>query len=100
MLIWILKISSIFRFLTYLLKNIMGSFNLGKKSVETKDMVEISATMVKELREKTGAAMMDCKHALVEANGDFEKACELLRQKGVNIANKKSARTASEGLVS
>ena len=62
-------------------------------------MVEISATMVKELREKTGAAMMDCKHALVEANGDFEKACEVLRQRGINVANKKSSRTAMDGLV-
>ena len=63
-------------------------------------MVEISATMVKELREKTGAAMMDCKHALVEAAGDFEKACEVLRQKGINVANKKASRAAMEGLVS
>ncbi len=62
-------------------------------------MVEISAAMVKELREKTGAAMMDCKQALVEANGDFEKACEILRQKGISIANKKSARVAMDGLV-
>jgi elongation factor Ts len=67
--------------------------------METKQMVEISATMVKDLREKTGAAMMDCKHALVEANGDFEKACEILRQKGINVANKKSSRVAMDGLV-
>jgi len=63
-------------------------------------MVEISAAMVKELREKTGAAMMDCKQALVEANGDYEKACEVLRQKGINVANKKSSRVAMDGLVS
>lgn len=62
-------------------------------------MVEISAAMVKELREKTGAAMMDCKQALVQANGDFEKACEVLRQKGISIANKKSSREAMDGLV-
>src|SRR5580658_709943 len=62
-------------------------------------MVEISASMVKELREKSGAAMMDCKKALVEAAGDFEKAFEWLRQKGVAVANKKSSRAASEGLV-
>lgn len=62
-------------------------------------MAEISATLVKELREKTGAAMMDCKKALVQAGGDLEKACEILRQEGINVANKKSSRTASEGLV-
>ncbi|PWT94846.1 MAG: elongation factor Ts [Candidatus Melainabacteria bacterium] len=62
-------------------------------------MVEISASMVKELREKSGAAMMDCKKALVEAAGDFEKAFEWLRQKGVAMASKKSARTAAEGLI-
>lgn len=62
-------------------------------------MVEISASMVKELREKSGAAMMDCKKALVESEGDFEKAFEWLRQKGVAVANKKSSRTTSEGLV-
>ncbi|HEY9678016.1 MAG TPA: translation elongation factor Ts [Drouetiella sp.] len=62
-------------------------------------MVEISASMVKELRDKSGAAMMDCKKALVEAGGDSEKAFELLRQKGVAVASKKSGRAASEGLV-
>ncbi|HEY9871210.1 MAG TPA: translation elongation factor Ts [Candidatus Obscuribacterales bacterium] len=62
-------------------------------------MVEISASMVKELRERSGAAMMDCKKALVEAEGDFEKAFEWLRQKGVAVASKKAARAASEGLV-
>ncbi len=62
-------------------------------------MVEISASMVKELRERSGAAMMDCKNALVEASGDFERAFEWLRQKGVAVAGKKAARSASEGLV-
>lgn len=62
-------------------------------------MVEISASMVKELREKSGAAMMDCKKALVESSGDVEKAFEWLRQKGAATASKKSARSASEGLV-
>ena len=62
-------------------------------------MVEISASMVKELREKSGAAMMDCKRALVESSGDFEKAFEWLRQKGVATAGKKASRSASEGLV-
>lgn len=62
-------------------------------------MVEISASQVKELREKSGAAMMDCKKALVEAEGDFERAFEVLRQRGVAVATKKSSRSASEGLV-
>jgi elongation factor Ts len=61
--------------------------------------VEINASLVKELRDETGAAMMDCKKALVEAGGDKEKARELLRQRGVAVANKKSARATSEGLV-
>lgn len=62
-------------------------------------VVEISASMVKDLREKSGAAMMDCKKALVEASGDFEKAYELLRQKGAATASKESTRDTSEGLV-
>ncbi len=62
-------------------------------------MVDISASMVKELRDKSGAPMMDCKKALVEAEGDVEKAFEGLRQKGIAVANKKSGRAASEGLV-
>ncbi|MBQ9405918.1 MAG: elongation factor Ts [Desulfovibrio sp.] len=59
----------------------------------------ISAQMVKELREKTGAGMMDCKKALVEVDGDMEKAVDWLRQKGMAKAAKKSGRTTSEGLV-
>lgn len=62
-------------------------------------MVQISASMVKELRDKTGVAMMDCKKALVESSGDFDKAVEWLRKKGVATAGKKSARATSEGLV-
>src|SRR5262245_14666047 len=62
-------------------------------------MVEISASLVKELREQTGAAMMDCKKALVEAAGDKDKATELLRQRGMASASKKSARATSEGKV-
>ena len=61
--------------------------------------VEISAQIVKELREKTSAGMMDCKKALQEANGDMEKAMETLRQKGLASANKKSSRIATEGVV-
>lgn len=59
----------------------------------------ISAQMVKELREKTGAGMMDCKKALVEVNGDMEKAVDWLRQKGIAKAANKSGRATSEGLV-
>jgi elongation factor Ts len=59
----------------------------------------ISATQVKELREKTGAGMMDCKKAMEEANGDFEKAIEILRKKGAAVAAKRAERTAKEGIV-
>lgn len=63
-------------------------------------MADLSAQMVKELREKTGAGMLDCKKALVESQGDFEKAVDFLRQKGLAAAAKKSTRTASEGIIS
>ena len=59
----------------------------------------ISAAQVKELREKTGAGMMDCKKVLQEADGDMDKAVELLREKGMAKAEKKSDRIAAEGLV-
>lgn len=62
-------------------------------------MAEITAAMVKELREKTGAGMMDAKGALVENNGDMEAAVDWLRKKGLAKAAKKSGRTAAEGLV-
>ncbi len=62
-------------------------------------MADISAKVVKELREITGVGMMDCKKALVEAEGDFDKAIELLREKGLAAAAKKSSRIAAEGLV-
>ena len=58
----------------------------------------ISASLVKELREKSGAGMMDCKAALAETNGDIEKALDYLREKGIAKANKKASRIASEGL--
>ena len=61
--------------------------------------MEISANMVKELREKTGAGMMDCKNALVEATGDMEQAIVVLRKKGLASAQKKSARIAAEGMI-
>mgnify|MGYP003371706866 CR=1 FL=1 len=59
----------------------------------------ITASQVKELREKTGAGMMDCKKVLTETNGDEEKAIELLRERGMSKAAKKSGRVAAEGLV-
>ncbi len=62
-------------------------------------MVEITAGLVKELREKTGAGMLDCKNALKEAGGDLEKAIEELRKKGMSSAAKKAGRLASEGLI-
>jgi elongation factor Ts len=62
-------------------------------------MENISAGQVKELREKTGAPMMDCKHALTEAKGNLEEAIVLLRKKGVSVAAKKAARVTSEGSV-
>jgi elongation factor Ts len=62
-------------------------------------MAEITAAMVRDLREKTGAGMMDCKKALVEAGGDMEAAIDWLRKKGLSAAAKKSGRVAAEGLV-
>jgi len=62
-------------------------------------MAEITAKMVQELREKTGAGMMDCKKMLTEAAGDMGKAEELLKQKGMASAAKKSGRSATEGVV-
>ena len=62
--------------------------------------VMISAKLVKELRDSTGAGMMDCKNALQEANGDINKANEILRKKGIAKAAKKSDRTANEGSIS
>ena len=61
--------------------------------------MSISAAQVKELRERSGAGMLDCKNALIETNGDVEKAIDLLREKGLSKAAKKSGRIAAEGLV-
>ncbi len=61
--------------------------------------MSITASQVKELRERSGAGMLDCKKALVETNGDIEKAIDLLREKGLASASKKAGRIASEGLV-
>lgn len=61
--------------------------------------MNITAAMVKELREKTGAGMMDCKRALIEAEGNMDRAVELLREKGLAAVAKKAGRIAAEGLV-
>ncbi len=61
--------------------------------------MKIKADMVKELREKSGVGMMDCKKALIESNGDIKKAAELLREKGLAKASKKAARATKEGII-
>ena len=61
--------------------------------------MEITPEIVMKLRNKTGVGMMDCKKALVETNGDFEKAHELLRKKGMEVATKRAGKTASQGVV-
>jgi elongation factor Ts len=67
--------------------------------MEDMDMADVSASMVKDLRERTGAGMMDCKKALAATNGDMEAAVDWLRTKGLAAAAKKAGRTAAEGLV-
>lgn len=62
-------------------------------------MAEITAALVKELREKTGAGMMECKKALGEVNGDLQEAIDYLRKKGLSVAEKKAGRVANQGLV-
>ena len=62
-------------------------------------MAQITAAIVKELRERTGAGMMDCKKALVATEGDMEKAIDFLREKGLSQAAKKAGRVAAEGAV-
>ena len=62
-------------------------------------MANINAGMVKELREKTGAGMMDCKNALAEVDGDIEKAIEFLRKKGLATAQKRAGRALNEGII-
>jgi elongation factor Ts len=61
--------------------------------------MEVSAAAVRDLREKTGAGMMDCKKALAESGGDLDKAVDYLRQKGLAAATKKASRTASDGAI-
>merc|ERR1712174_66229 len=72
----------------------------GEEKVEEKPAVAISAKLVKELRDSSGAGMMDCKKALAECGGDLEKAEEYLRKKGITSAAKKASRVAAEGMVS
>jgi elongation factor Ts len=62
-------------------------------------MADITAAMVKQLREKTGAGMMDCKSALAESKGDLDKAIEFLRKKGLATAQKRAGRTMSQGVI-
>ena len=62
-------------------------------------MAQITAALVKELRERTGAGMMDCKKALTAVEGDMDKAIDFLREKGLAAAAKKAGRVAAEGLV-
>jgi elongation factor Ts len=61
--------------------------------------VQVSTTTVKELREKTGAGVIDCKKALLEAEGSFEKAIEILNQRGLALAHKKADRAAEQGII-
>jgi elongation factor Ts len=74
-------------------------FETLKRGIMGTTTVNISAAQVKDLREKTGAPMMDCKQALTEAKGDMEQAVVILRKKGVSVAAKKAARVTSEGSV-
>jgi elongation factor Ts len=67
--------------------------------IESRAMAEITAAMVKQLRDKTGAGMMECKAALTEANGDMEEAITLLRKRGLASAAKRAGRTTSQGVI-
>ena len=73
---------------------------VGPETGKRADMTDISAELVKELRERTGAGFMDCKRALTESDGDLDKAIIVLREKGLAAAAKKAGREAREGLVS
>jgi elongation factor Ts len=77
----------------------LQNFKTSKRIRKKGKMAEISAKLVKELRDKTGAGMMDCKKALKESGGDTAKAVEWLRQKGITSAEKKAGRVAAEGLI-
>ena len=97
-------ISSVKYILEYLADRIAYGYevqsNTDNNLKENKQMnIQISPQTVKELREKTGAGMMNCKKALEQSDGDFDKAMEALRQKGLASAEKKSARAVSEGII-
>src|SRR4249919_4223540 len=79
---------------------IPASRGLPYKFSEVTPMAEITASLVKELRERTGAGMMECKKALTENNGDIEASAEWLRKSGLAKADKKAGRVAAEGRVS
>lgn len=79
--------------ISYVHINVIG------KSLEEERKLEISSLMVKELRTKTGAGMMDCKEALAASDGDFEKAVDYLRKKGLSAATKRSSKAAKEGTI-
>ena len=72
---------------------------MNDKTLKAKIMAEITAKLVKELRDKTGAGMMDCKKALNECDGNVEESVDWLRKNGLAAAAKKSGRVAAEGLV-
>ncbi len=78
---------------------IQGSGSIGYIEIRRDKMANITASMVKELREMTGAGMMDCKKALSETDGDMDAAVEFLRKKGLAGAEKKAGRIAAEGIV-
>jgi len=79
------------------IRDICGYFSVKFKNEEM--LMEINAKQVKDLREKTGAGMMDCKNALVDAKGDLEQAIVILRKKGLASAQKKATRIAAEGMI-
>lgn len=82
-----------------LLTKILNQLKKHNKNIGDLTMTAISANAVKELREKTGAGMMDCKRALTETNGNMDDAIDYLRKKGLASAAKKAGRTAAEGVV-
>jgi len=82
---------------TLLLGNVLGRSLVTRQGCDTR--MEITSRMVKELRERTGAGIMDCKQALQEGDGDTDKAIKILREKGLAEAAKKAGRIAAEGIV-
>ncbi len=85
--------------ITIVIMSVFGFAEWYSQLVEKEKIVKITSQMVKELRDKTNAGMMDCKKALGETEGDLEKAVDLLRQKGLAVAAKRAGRATSEGVV-